>query len=252
MPQAHRIADGDALEELLVADSFRARVNPQTGVAEVRGLGHHIARFARSTQAASGGLLRGVGNFLDETSDQIASYGESFPRWELWCAGGGSFELRLSLRPLPEIGDTIGLSSVLLPPQPHADRKGPNIPSYGALNRTLGSEALLVGVDGIVREGATTSVVWWRDEQLFRAAAKDRVASVTEALLGEILGELRPAEITPAELAACEVWAVNGLHGIRVVTSIDGVDMRAPDSARLARARAALDQTWQPFLAAER
>ena len=105
---------------------------------------------------------------------------------------------------------------------------------------------------GIVREGATTSMVWWRGGQLFRAAAKDRVASVTEALLGELLGALEPAEITPAELAECEVWAINALHGIRVITSIDGAAAREPDSARLARARAALDETWQPLLATER
>ena len=251
MPQAHRLANEAASEDLLVAESFRVRINPQTGAAEVRGLEHHLARFARSTHAASSGALRGVSNFLDETSGTIAAYGDGFPRWELWRAAHGDFELRLSLRPLPELGDTLSLASTLSPAAPHSDRKGPNISRYAALNRALGAEALLVGIDGIVREGATTSLVWWRGGQLFRAAAKDRVASVTEALLGELLGALEPAAVTPAELAECEVWAVNALHGIRVVASIDGVDTRAPDSVRLARARAALDQTWQPFLAAE-
>ncbi len=252
MPQAHRLANEAASEDLLVAESFRVRINPQTGAAEVRGLEHHLARFARSTHAASGGALRGVSNFLDETSGTIAAYGDGFPRWELWRAAHGDFELRLSLRPLPELGDALSLTSTLAPAAPHSDRKGPNIFRYAALNRALGAEALLVGIDGIVREGATTSLVWWRGGQLFRAAAKDRVASVTEALLGELLGALEPAAVTPAELAECEVWAVNALHGIRVVANIDGVDTRAPDSVRLARARAALDQTWQPFLAAER
>ncbi len=252
MPQAHRLANEAASEDLLVAESFRVRINPQTGAAEVRGLEHHLARFARSTHAASGGALRGVGNFLDETSGTIAAYGDGFPRWELWRAAHGDFELRLSLRPLPELGDALSLTSTLAPAAPHSDRTGPNIFRYAALNRALGAEALLVGIDGIVREGATTSLVWWRGGQLFRAAAKDRVASVTEALLGELLGALEPAAVTPAELAECEVWAVNALHGIRVVANIDGVDTRAPDSVRLARARAALDQTWQPFLAAER
>ncbi len=252
MPQAHRLANEAASEDLLVAESFRVRINPQTGAAEVRGLEHHLARFARSTHAASGGALRGVSNFLDETSGTIAAYGDGFPRWELWRAAHGDFELRLSLRPLPELGDALSLTSTLAPAAPHSDRKGPNIFRYAALNRALGAEALLVGIDGIVREGATTSLEWWRGGQLFRAAAKDRVASVTEALLGELLGALEPAAVTPAELAECEVWAVNALHGIRVVANIDGVDTRAPDSVRLARARAALDQTWQPFLAAER
>ncbi len=252
MPQAHRLANEAASEDLLVAESFRVRINPQTGAAEVRGLEHHLARFARSTHAASGGALRGVSNFLDETSGTIAAYGDGFPRWELWRAAHGDFELRPSLRPLPELGDALSLTSTLAPAAPHSNRKGPNIFRYAALNRALGAEALLVGIDGIVREGATTSLVWWRGGQLFRAAAKDRVASVTEALLGELLGALEPAAVTPAELAECEVWAVNALHGIRVVANIDGVDTRAPDSVRLARARAALDQTWQPFLAAER
>ena len=212
MPQAHRLANEAASEDLLVAESFRVRINPQTGAAEVRGLEHHLARFARSTHAASGGALRGVSNFLDETSGTIAAYGDGFPRWELWRAAHGDFELRLSLRPLPELGDALSLTSTLAPAAPHSDRKGPNIFRYAALNRALGAEALL----------------------------------------GELLGALEPAAVTPAELAECEVWAVNALHGIRVVANIDGVDTRAPDSVRLTRARAALDQTWQPFLAAER
>lgn len=252
MPLAHRFADVDALEELLVADSFRVRIDPQSGVAEVRGLGHHLARFARGADAASNGAIRGIGNFLDATSPQITAYGDGFPRWELWRAAHGGFELRLNLRPLPELGGTLSLVSLSAPARPHSDRKGPNISTYAALNRELGAEALLVGVDGVVREGATTSLVWWRGSQAFRAASKDRVASVTEALLGELLGALTPADITPAELANCEVWAVNALHGIRVVTSVDGRATAEADAVRLAHARTALDSTWQPFVAAER
>ena len=247
-------------EGLVLADSFRVRLHPDTGAGEVRGLWHHVARFARGVLEIDEQAARGIGNFIDETGEQIAHYaaqhGGAFPRWELWLTADGSYSRQLSLRPLPELGETLGLVSAPGAALPNAPRKGPNIARYAALNRDAGAEALLVDDDGRVREGATTSIVWWRGEQAHISAARDRVASVTEALLGEILREhsisLTRAEITPEVLTSYEVWAVNALHGVRPVTSIDGTATPAVEAERLARVRAALDQTWQPFPPVER
>ncbi|WP_449283918.1 aminotransferase class IV, partial [Leucobacter sp.] len=137
----------------------------------------------------------------------------------------------------------------------HPHRKGPNIARLAELNRGLGAEALLLDADGRALEGATTSLIWWRDDADQSGGAVDepstgggRVASVTEELLHRTArGRLAAGRPTPAELTRCEVWAVNALHGIRVVTSIDGVALPESHGPRLERFREALDRTWAPL-----
>ncbi|MBK0418207.1 hypothetical protein JD276_04080 [Leucobacter sp. CSA1] len=295
---------------LLVADSFRVRTNPRTGVAEVRGLDRHRDRFARSVLACWPGaaereaemrpavealigeygaergtasficsvrrpeeerLLRGVDAFLDDALARIAEYGEGFPRLELRGDGDRDPELGLALRPLPELHDTIELRTAGHVGVERAGVKGPNISRYSALNRELGAEALLLDPRGRVLEGTTTSLVWWTDggdgsghyvdEPWGSNAAADRVGSITEELLREAAqkrlvgrrpnrrrtGALSAGRPTPAELSQHEVWAVNALHGIRVVTRIDDVALPAPDADRLRWFRDALDRAWQPL-----
>lgn len=228
---------------LLVADSFRVRV--RDGRAEVRGLDHHLTRFARHTDAASSGRLRGVGNFLDEARHRIAAHGDGFPRLEYRVDGS----LELLLRPLPALHDTIALRTASGVALEHPERKGPNIARLAELNRTLGAEALLLDTDGLAIEGATTSLLWWRDGALCTSAAGPRVASVTEALVVEAARaagiEVVRGCAAAAALAAHEVWAVNALHGIRRVRAIDEAAAPAPNGRRLAEFRAALDGTWQ-------
>ena len=45
------------------------------------------------------------------------------------------------------------------------------------------------------------------------------------------------------------MWAVNALHGIRPVASLDGNALADPEPARLAWFRAALDRSWEPLAA---
>ena len=49
------------------------------------------------------------------------------------------------------------------------------------------------------------------------------------------------------DLLGSEVWTVNALHGIRLVTSIDHHEQSAPNALRLALFRKALDSSWQAF-----
>lgn len=262
--------------QLLVADSFRVRRHPRTGAAEVRGWGRHAARFTSSALAAlprpendaadHAALQERIDAFLDEARARIAAYGEGFPRLELRAAPapGGEPEFGLSLRPLPELRESIELRSAPGIRLDRPDRKGPNVDRLLALNRGLMAEALLLDDDGRAIEGATTSLVWWTDgtDASGRVIRSDaRVASVTESILVDAAqrrldrrepyshpsGALSRRRPTLAELRRSEVWAVNALHGIRVVTRIDGIAQAAPDQHRLRWFRGALDRSWEPL-----
>lgn len=241
--------------ELLVADSFRVRVDTATGRAQARGLQNHLQRFRSTALEAWFGpepeqrALEAIDAFIAESLDRIAAYGEGWPRLELWSGSAEQPQLRLSLRPLPALGDAIELRSIPAPNVAHPGRKGPNIARYRELSAGLGAEALLLDASGTILEGTTTSLLWWRDGTLHAAPDGGRVSSITEMLVTGIAQargtELLRVAATPAALTGHEVWAVNALHGIRVVTSIDGMRSPAPDEDRLARFRAALDETWQ-------
>ncbi|MBN9612660.1 MAG: hypothetical protein J0H64_04215, partial [Actinobacteria bacterium] len=220
------------------------------------------------TPAERDALAR-IDELLAEAPARIAAFGEGWPRVELWQDEvGGTPRLALQLRPLPELHDTIELRTAGYLEAQHPERKGPNIARYAALNRDLGTEALLTDARGHVLEGATTSLVWWPREQEhpeqhgFVVASEARVPSVTESLIitaggdrlvGEKphrrrIGQPQPRSVTPALLADHEVWAVNALHGIRVATSIDGAPLPPPHERRLKWFREALDRAWEPVL----
>ncbi|QIK62108.1 aminotransferase class IV [Leucobacter viscericola] len=237
---------------LLVADSFRVRVNATTGRAEVRGWRRHLDRFRRGVEDATPELEQPVvEGFLSEASHAIRDYGEGFPRLELWHEPNRAPELSFTLRPLPQLQTELELATAPGVTLEHAARKGPNIARLTEINHRLGAEALLVDRAGRVLEGATTSLVWWDSATRAGHVVQDRasrVSSVTESLL---LNEtsLTPGRIPPGNLTAHEVWAVNALHGIRVVTAIDGFPTQEPNSTRLERFREALDRYWEPVSA---
>lgn len=283
--------------ELLVADSFRVRV--RGGRAEVRSWSAHVARFAGTVREALASpsaaaaaartaselsdafAARGetrivaarldlpsgeedrLSAFLAKATVQIAAAGEGFPRLELWRTPDGGLEYALALRELPPLRDSVELRSAAHVRLPDPRRKGPGIAALSALNRELGAEALLLDPAGQVREGATTSLIYWVDAGSASGhiiADSARVSSVTEALLSSAAGHrligVKPdrrrigafslGSPTPVDLQLCEVWAVNALHGIRVVTSIDGVALPAPVPERLRWFQEALDRSWEP------
>lgn len=238
------------LRSLLVADSFRVRVNPVTSRSEVRGWRNHLERFRTGVESVLPSMDRSsFDTFLAEATRAIQDYGEGFPRLELWGTPGAPSELSFALRPLPPLGTEIELCSAPGTVLDTPSLKGPNIARLAALNQQLGREALLTDTAGCVLEGATTSLIWWcpADQNGYVVANQEsRVASVTEALLGEIV-PLTPRSIHPSELRGQEVWAINALHGIRVVTAIDGVPAQQPDQERLGRYQRALDRRWDPL-----
>lgn len=232
------------METLLLADSFRVRVHE--GIAEARGIELHVDRFVRGVRALAGPDPSG---FLHHALAEVAAYGAGFPRLELRETDSGPV-LAHALRPLPELRSVLSMRSAPRGDQRHPELKGPAIARYTELSHRLGAEALLVGADGSAIEGATTSVLWWDGHVLCSAASRARVESVTERLVLGIAAAQGTVEvrtgIAPDRLRAHEVWAVNALHGIRVVDRIDDAPTRDPDLDRLAHFRAALDRSWRP------
>lgn len=254
-------------EPLLVADSFRVCLDPLRNAAATRGLKLHFTRFRASALKAAAELRqedRGnesrastafqseLDQFLADSMKRIAEYGEGWPRLEYWAPeseGDTASPLRLSLRALPQLGESLTLKTAAATAIDHRDRKGPNISKYRLIGAELGAEGLLLNEHGAILEGTTTSLLWWSGGMLHRSMQTDRVPSVTEALIIRYAAEngalAAPASVTPDFISKREVWAVNALHGIRVVTRINGVQLPEPDEQRLARFRAALDLTWQ-------
>ncbi|MDF2442266.1 MAG: hypothetical protein JWR01_469 [Subtercola sp.] len=232
----------DARQLLAVADSWLV------DSGRVRAIELHRDRFFASAAAAG---------FADETL--LASFWESalgaippvhrwFPRVELWGGGGGAFgsgagafgggagaaQWRLSL--LMRLAPPLAGSAVLRThdgPDPRSipSRKGPDLAALTALRDAARADGIddlvLLGPEGEIIEGTTTALLWWRGDTLYAPPADlVRVDSVTArsvrvlaAALGVPVAEERAA---PADLAATEVWAVNALHGIRVVTKWHG------------------------------
>lgn len=236
------------MTELLAADSFRVRL--RHGTAQVRGFSRHLARFASAALAEPTVDAQQLSAFLAESRHRIASFGEGFPRLELRRDPGERARLLLTLRTLPPLTEEIALRSAprFQPKQP--SRKGPDIEHLRDLNRRLHGEALLFDRDGHPVEGATTSIMWWGHESLHTVRSHRRVPSVTEALLRTAARasqtSMRAASPTLGLLAHSEVWAVNALHGLRVIRRIDDVQLRRPDTQRLTYFRSRLDATWEP------
>lgn len=247
--------------ELLAADSFRVRLNPVSGRAEVRGLQLHLERFAAAVAQASAISAAAIEHFFAEALPSIAASGEGFPRLELRAASARSAGgLQLQLRPLPQLTETLRVQAVPYVRIAHRERKGPNIGWYSQLNQEVGAEALLLDEQGNVLEGATTSLMWWKrdthlrkEHDLHVVNSSRRVRSVTELLVSEQFARMHAS--TPlahtasvADLLQHEVWAVNALHGIRVVTEIDGIALPQANTVRLTHFRNALEDTWQPVV----
>jgi branched-subunit amino acid aminotransferase/4-amino-4-deoxychorismate lyase len=134
--------------------------------------------------------------------------------------------------------------------------KGPDLEAMTRL-RTLAQkrgadEAVLLSAEGWVAEGSTTSLAWWRGDALCVPSNDiERVDGVTirsVITLATALGvDVLYETVTPGELQGLEVWALNALHGIRIVTAwIDG-PATAELPGRLATWQARLDALRKPL-----
>lgn len=99
-------------------------------------------------------------------------------------------------------------------------------------------EAVILESDGLVSEGAATSIIFAKEDRYYTPQAKSALAGVTLAVLARALLrrglrlESRPTK--PADLRESEgTWLANSLMGIMPVASVDGNAMRiSPEATR--------------------
>jgi branched-subunit amino acid aminotransferase/4-amino-4-deoxychorismate lyase len=218
----------------------------------VRGLDLHRTRFMT---AIPRGRYRELdpGAFWDACLAAIPRTGQWFPRVELRTQLLQP-QLLLRLRPAPELRRSLVLATHRgRDPRTAPRLKGPDLEAMTRLRtqaqKSGADEAVILTREGYVADGSTTCLVWWRGDALCVPSNDiERIDSVTVRsviALATALGiDVLYESVRPADLEDLELWALNAVHGIRIVTRwVDG-----PGTAELPGRRA----TWQARLDALR
>jgi Amino-transferase class IV len=237
--------DGETLVAIDYCDpgEFRVEVVDSFLVSEGRSfaLGLHWSRFRDGVEQRGSGLtgapLSTLKSFGDAALGLIPRTGHWFPRLELQSKDGAA-HLVYRHRPAPELSRSAVVAPLSHPdPRTVPSIKGPDVDvllgERTAVRLRGADDAVILTRDGYVVDGTTSAIVWWRGDILCGpplpedAPEFDRVDSVTaRSLFGlaSVLGvDTHRERVTPAELEGCEVWLLNALHGIRIVTEwIDG------------------------------
>lgn len=222
----------DAAEDTLeAADSLL--------VSDGRAFAPHLHRERFKSAVRRAGLPRDTVDSDDVDAFWAAAFalipasGNWFPRVEL-RTGRNDPHLSFRHRPAPELTKAVTLRTHPGPdPRTKPSVKGPDLEALlqarSQARRHGADDAVIVTADGSIIDGAANAIVWWRGDTLCAPPAESedrefaRVPSVTaRSLLGlaAAMGlDTRGERATPADLDGCEVWALNALHGIRMVAA---------------------------------
>jgi branched-subunit amino acid aminotransferase/4-amino-4-deoxychorismate lyase len=186
--------------------------------------------------------------------------GDWFPRIDLLSRGGApQFLFRLRNAPLRSTSLVLATAAGN-DPRTVPTIKGPDLAAMLRLRTEVqpygADDAVLLSPLGFVVEGAHNALLWWRGEILCAPALEfERIDSVTAKsilALATVLGtDIYYEAVTPSELDGVELWAVNSLHGIRIVTQWVGGPSMAEKPGRLRRWRELLDTLTSPLPSAD-
>lgn len=191
----------------------------------VRALPLHRERFL----AAAGTLRDDAEEFFDAAIAALPTSGEWFPRVDARSTDEGT-SFFLHIRPAPVRTQSLAVMNLGSPdPRIRPTVKGPSLERLQALRADAKAahgvdDVIIQDADGHVVEGASTALVWWRGDMLCVTSQDvERVASVTErsvlALATALGTTIYWESVRPDDLDGCEVWALNALHGARIVTA---------------------------------
>lgn len=251
------LEDGDVTPtRLLAADSWLVVDGA------VRALDLHRRRFREAVTGAARAeaASEGIDRFWNAAMEATPSTGSWFPRVEARRVRG-EIELQLRMRPAPPIRRSLVLATAESDPRRHPRTKGPDLEAMlrmrtRARDRDADEEVILTA-DGAIAEGSTSCLVWWRPapggRDILGLPADDipRIDSVTvravQALAAAMGVQVRGERARPDQLEGCEVWALNALHGARIVTRwVDG-PLTAEEPGRLGSWQARLDALRRPI-----
>lgn len=178
----------------------------------------------------------------------IPTTGTWFPRVEYSPTDG----FHLLVRPAPPLGSTVRLWTT---PEPdmrlHPTIKGYDLPLLNDLREQAyaagADEPLLLDAQGHILEGASTSILWWRDEALCAPPVSESVlTSVTRSVLVDLAEAaaipVRHEQARPRDLDGLEIWAVNALHGIRPIVPWPGTPVLPGPATQASRWRRELQE----------
>ena len=198
-----------------------------------RALSRHLQRFSRTiTDPKCKEQLPG---FFQAVMQQIPDQGDWFPRLEYRADQTPGERLFLRMRSAPERTETCTLWTYdQSDPRLNPTIKGPDLSTCQKLRRAANlhgaDEAVLLDDNGVVSDGALSSIVWWHGEIL--CAPDDStpwLPSITRELVFELASqagyETKTVAETPQDLNGSEVWSLSSLQGIRGVTSWNSVNV---------------------------
>lgn len=240
--------------QIRVADSFLVE-NGASLAVEV-----HRERFTATAADQAGSDPAEVTAFWDAAIRSIPSDGAWFPRLEQ-RSRDGALQLVARVRPAPELHTSITLLTHTGPdPRRQPRVKGPDLDALlraRTLAQQAGADDAVLMQDSHVVETTTAALLWWRGDALCvpenRLARVDSVTVRSILTLAAALGvDVLHEAATPADLDGLEVWAVNALHGPRIVThwfdepGVDGPGM-AEQPGRLGLWRRRLSALRRPL-----
>jgi branched-subunit amino acid aminotransferase/4-amino-4-deoxychorismate lyase len=194
------------------------------------------------------------GAFWDAAMAAIPRSGDWFPRVELRTQLLQP-QLLFRLREAPERPRSIVLATHTGRDPRTAPRfKGPDLEAMVRLRTSVqkkgAGDAVILTRDGYIADGSTTCLAWWRGDAL--AIPDDAIERIDSVTLRSVLALATGVDILresarPADLDGCEVWALNALHGIRIVTQWIGGPEVAEEPGRLDTWRRRLDALRRPL-----
>lgn len=235
----------------LVADSWLVADGGVVGWAM------HVDRFVAAVER-QGGDPDVAALAAAAVPEAVPGVGAWFPRLDWPHPVDGDAPV-LHVRPAPRLGRRVRVRTAEHDPRSSPEVKGPDLTALGALReraRAEGADEAAIVVDGAIVDGATSAVLWWRDETLHvPPASLARVDSVTARQV-RALAAARGAQIVeqraaPRSLAGAEAWIVNALHGIRGVTAWaepDGTHHELASPDRADAWHAALERLRRPWI----
>jgi branched-subunit amino acid aminotransferase/4-amino-4-deoxychorismate lyase len=219
------------------------------------GLDAHRARFLGAVAARTG--IDGAA-FWDASLAALPRAGAWFPRLELHAGPGARApEFLLRMRPAPERVRGVALATHRgADPRSAPTVKGPDLEVLAAVRTAAATRGVddvaLLAADGSLAETTTSNLAWWRGDALcVPDPTIPQLPGVTVGalvVLATALGvDVRRERVAPGDLDGLEIWALNSLHGIRIVTAWADGPAPAAEPGRLATWRRRLDALRRPL-----